>query len=227
MSRCRRAAQQTGLEVILEDRGVWALAQGMGGSGCGCALSGRVDSSSSRTGHGTGKGTLCPKWPRAELTKVPFIFLASCIPARWYFPVPVTHVIGPPGAIPPVRPRGSVVQISESTLRSKTLAARHACISPLHFFHYPSVDMSGEQAIFALSRGEDVHSPSAHFRGPESRRIEGQLASFLRAWDGQDCITSTPLPLQLRHASVCLSETYLRHALVYLLPACLPESADR
>lgn len=52
---------------------------------------------------------LCPMGARAELTKVPFIVLASPIPATWVICARVESVIGPPDAIstvPDRRPRG-------------------------------------------------------------------------------------------------------------------------
>lgn len=225
VSRCRRTAQQTGLDVILGGSGLgghWRKA--WVGEGADTHCLGRVNSSSSRTGHGTGKGTLCPKEPRAELTKVPFIILASCIPAQWYFPIPVTHVIGQPGAIPPVRPRGNVVQISYSStlnLRSKTLTSL-LLTGIILLWIYLGNRRSLPRPVGNMCRARHPTSRVQRIEG-----LRGNFASFWRACDGQDCITSTPLPLQPRRASVSPSETSLRHTLVYLLPACLPESAER
>lgn len=66
LSRCRRAARQTGLDVILGGSGgVVGIGAGMGrylvGAGADTHLRGRVDSSSSRTGDGTGKENAMPK----------------------------------------------------------------------------------------------------------------------------------------------------------------------
>lgn len=73
-----------------------------------------------------------------------------------------------------------------------------------------------EQAIFALFRGEDVQGPATNFRGPQNRRIEGQLGFFSTCigWAGLHHINPSAPAGQM-----CLSlalRDLLRHGLVYL-----------
>lgn len=192
--------------------GRWALAQGKAwvGAGADTHCLGRVNSSSSRTGHGTGKGNAMPqRSPELNLQKYRSSSWRRASQHNGISPIPVTHVIGQPGAIPPVRPRGNVVQISYSStlnLRSKTLPAL-LLTGIILLWIYLQNRRSLPRFMGMMCRARQPTSGV-----PENPRIEGQLCFFL-----------TCVPLQPRRASVSASETSLRHTLVYLLPACLPE----
>lgn len=189
-----------------EDRGVWwALARAwvvrsLVGAGADTHLRGRVDSSSSRTGDGTGKGErYAQSRPELNLQKYRSSSWRRASQHIGISPIPVMHVIGLPGAIPPVHPtrqmsyRSHILGHPKSTLYYVMYGPRHWLHASLLRICLGSRRSLPCLELVSWGMGKDVQSPSAHFRGPENRRIEGQLASFLRVLhDGRDCIASHP-----------------------------------